>query len=233
MIFHKQLAMTAFDKIFIVSPNVRLETAEKKSTGRHLFEFAQIDMEMRGAKREDVMNVIEGLFVNVVSGIKTLCANELTFLGANPLVPAKPFPKVKYLDAFKEYGPDFENLLSMKHTEPFWLIDIPIYEREFYDKLSEDGETLSDMDLILPFGYGETLSGGEREHEFGTLLKRMEYKKTDPKELGWYMDIAEEGLLVPSAGCGFGVERLTRYICGLQHASQTRLFPKIPGEPSI
>ncbi|HQN27758.1 MAG TPA: hypothetical protein PLT43_04330 [Mesotoga sp.] len=59
MIFHKQLACTAFDRIFIISPNVRLETSEKASSGRHLFEFTQIDLEMRDSRREDVMEVMK------------------------------------------------------------------------------------------------------------------------------------------------------------------------------
>ena len=229
MIFHKQLAVTAFERIFIVSPNIRLETEEKKDSGRHLFEFTQIDLEMKGAKREDVMDLIERLLLYVISGVKQKCREELECLGSSVKIPTMPFKKVRYLDALQTYGKDFEKILSEKSTEPFWLIDIPIEGREFYDKLSEDGRTLLDMDLILPQGYGEVLSGGEREHEYEQILKRMEYKGTSLEDFKWYLQIAEDERLVPSAGCGFGVERLTRYICSLPHVSLTRLFPKVPG----
>ena len=233
MIFHKQLACTAFDRIFIISPNVRLETSEKASSGRHLFEFTQIDLEMRDSRREDVMEVMEGLIVNVITSVKRDCGQALDYLGSDPAVPSRPFPKVKYLDAYDQYGKDFETILSKSFTEPFWLIDIPIWEREFYDRLSDDGKTLVDMDLILPLGFGEVLSGGEREWEYRRIVKRMEFKGNDPKELSWYMEIAEDGGLVPTAGCGFGVERLTRYICSLDHVAKTRLFPKVPGQSCI
>ncbi|AKI97386.1 asparagine synthetase A [Kosmotoga pacifica] len=229
MIFHKQLAVTAFDRIFIVSPNVRLETEDKKDSGRHLFEFTQIDLEMKGAKREVVMNLIEELLVYVISSVKRSCSEELRALGSEVKVPAIPFKKVKYLEVLKEYGKDFEKILSERATEPLWLVDIPINNREFYDKLSEDGQTLLDMDLILPQGFGEVLSGGEREYDYERILMRMEYKNTDRNDFEWYLRIAEDGGLVPSAGCGFGVERLTRYICNLPHVSLTRLFPKVPG----
>ncbi|OAA32533.1 tRNA synthetase class II (D K and N) [Kosmotoga arenicorallina S304] len=229
MIFHKQLAVTAFERIFIVSPNVRLETVEKKDSGKHLFEFTQIDLEMKEAKREEVMDLIENLLVYVISGVKQSCKKELEFLGSDMKVPSIPFRKVKYMDAFQEYGGDFEEILSKRAAEPFWLIDIPIGDREFYDKLSEDGQTLLDMDLILPGGFGEVLSGGEREHDYEQILRRMEYKGTSIEDFSWYLQIAEEEGLVPSAGCGFGVERLTRYICNLSHVSLTRLFPKVPG----
>jgi len=68
-----------------------------------------------------------------------------------------------------------------------------------------DGRTLLDMDLILPQGYGEVLSGGEREHEYEQILKRMEYKGTSLEDFKWYLQIAEDERLVPSAGCGFGI----------------------------
>lgn len=233
MIFHKQLASTAFDRIFIVSPNVRLENSQRASSGKHLFEFTQIDLEMRESSREDVMSLIEALLVSVINAVKRDCAEMLEFLGSDPTVPTKPFAKVRFLEAYSQYGKDLEDVLSRSFSEPFWLIDIPIWEREFYDKLSKDGETLLDMDLILPHGYGEMLSGGEREWEYERILKRMELKGSDPKELAWYIEIAEEGDLVPTAGCGFGVERLTRYVCSLDHVAKTRLFPKIPGQSCI
>jgi len=41
------------EKIFIVSPNVRLERPECGKLGRYLIEFTQVDMEMRGASKSD------------------------------------------------------------------------------------------------------------------------------------------------------------------------------------
>ncbi len=56
-ILYKQAALTAFDKIFCVAPNVRLEPPETRWTGRHLAEFHQIDVEIAGASRDDAMEV--------------------------------------------------------------------------------------------------------------------------------------------------------------------------------
>ncbi|MDK2950371.1 MAG: asparaginyl-tRNA synthetase [Kosmotogales bacterium] len=233
MIFHKQIALNSFDKIFIVSPNVRLETSEKMGSGVHLYEFTQVDLEVKGATREDIMEIIEKLFIYTISKIKEECADELKKIGSDVKIPKKGFPKVKYLEGLKEYGEDFESIISKKSTEPFWLIDIPLEKREFYDRLSSDDKTLLDMDLILPYGYGEALSGGEREFEYETIIKRMKQRGNNPEDLPIYSDFAKEGKLPKCAGCGFGVERLTRYICGLDHVSKTRLFPKIPGKACI
>ena len=181
MIFHKQLALLAFDKIFITSPNIRLETFDKSTSGRHLFEFVQIDLEAREATREDIMDLIERLFVEIFKGVRETCKEELEFLDVGPEIPQPPFKKVKYLDAVKEYGEKFEDKLSMDLDQPAWL-DILILEREFYDKLSPNGETLLDMDLILPRGYGEVISGGEREYDYNSILRRMTIKGDNPKD---------------------------------------------------
>ncbi|TYB92390.1 MAG: asparagine synthetase A [Kosmotoga sp.] len=229
MIFHKQLAVSVYEKIFIVSPNIRLETSEKSNSGKHLFEFTQIDLEIRNTTREEIMLLLENLFVYVIEEIINNCANELEKLNSKVSVPKQPFKKISFLDAQKHYGNNFEKKLSEDLDEPAWLIDIPIWEREFYDKLSSDGITLKDMDLIWPGGFGEGLSGGEREFEYSSIMKRLDGKEKDIDDLAWYLKIAEEGALVPSAGCGFGVERFTRYLCNLDHVKFTRLFPKIPG----
>ncbi|HPX59380.1 MAG TPA: pantoate--beta-alanine ligase, partial [Bacteroidales bacterium] len=138
MIFHKQLACKSFERIFIVSPNVRLETSEKALSGRHLFEFSQIDLEIRNAKREQIMSLIEDLIITVMLSVKRNCSEEMDFLSSDPSIPSKPFATVKFMDAYEQYGKDFETILSASFSEPFWLIDFPIWEREFYDLLSED-----------------------------------------------------------------------------------------------
>src|SRR5436305_6605022 len=60
-ILYKQASLTAFDKIFCIAPNVRLEPLETANTDRHLAEFHQIDVELAGASREDAMQVVEEL----------------------------------------------------------------------------------------------------------------------------------------------------------------------------
>ncbi len=56
-ILYKQASLLAFDKIFYIAPNVRLEPLETAVTHRHLAEFHQIDVEIRDARREDAMEL--------------------------------------------------------------------------------------------------------------------------------------------------------------------------------
>lgn len=68
------------------------------------------------------------------------------------------------------------------------------------------------MDLIYPEGYGEALSGGEREYEYERIIKRIAEKNLDINDYAPYLEIARRGFY-PSAGFGIGIERLIRFVC--------------------
>jgi asparaginyl-tRNA synthetase len=233
MIFHKQIALLAFPRIFCFSPNVRIEPEERQNSSNHLIEFVQLDLEIRQAAREEIIVFGEKLFSYVINQVKTVCAHELSQLRRSLPDVMPPFPRITYAQAFERYGDDFELKLSREISQPAWLMDFPLEVREFYDR--EDMErpgVLVDMDLIYPEGFGEALSGGEREYVYDRIKRRIQKKGINLKTYDLYLQFAERGLH-PSAGFGFGLERLTRYVCGLSDISETRLFAKKPGIYSL
>lgn len=134
-----------------------------------------------------------------------------------------------YSEAVEACGTYYEHELSESIDEPLWLVDFPEENREFYDRENpEKPGILLDMDLIYPEGYGEALSGGEREYQYEKIKRRIEQKGIDLKTYEIYLQFAEKRLF-PSAGFGIGIERPTRYICGIQQIAETRLFAKLPG----
>jgi asparaginyl-tRNA synthetase len=230
MIFHKQAAVRTCEKIFCFSPNVRIEPPEWGTTGRHLFEFVQLDLEVRDATRDDVMALGERLFTYVVDAVREACAPELELLGRDLPEFRPPFPRITYAEAKERYGDKFEERLSADVDTPIWVVDFPIDVREFYDR--EDPTrpgVLLDMDLVYPEGYGEALSGGEREHELDRITSRIRTQGLDPAAYASLLALAKEGL-PPSAGFGIGIERLVRFLAGLKHVGEARLFPRVPGE---
>jgi len=233
MILHKQMALLSFEKIFSFSPNVRLETSEKKETGRHLFEFTQLDLEVRHASREDVMDLAERMIVNLFKEVNKTCRKELSELGGELRIPSTPFRRMQFEDAYGLYGDAFEETISKESRELFCIVDFPIWKREFYDKEFEDRPgILRDMDMVYPEGYGEGLSGGEREYEYSRAKQRIEESGLNPSAYLPYMEILKRGIY-PSAGFGIGLERLVRFICRLDNVREATLFPKIPGEYCI
>ncbi|RLF36038.1 MAG: asparagine synthetase [Thermoplasmata archaeon] len=234
MIFHKQIAMRYLEKIFVFSPNIRIEPVNRRKTGRHLFEFTQLDVEAREATREGMIKLCETLITRVIKIVNNKYRDELTLLGRKKLqVPKKPFKRIKYDDAYTKYGKEFETKISQKNKHPIWITDIPLQHREFYDR--EDPKKpgyLRDMDLLYPEGYGEALSGGEREYQYEKIKEHIKKKGQRLSDFQEYLQIAKHGL-PPSAGFGIGIERLTRFICGLKRIEETSLFPKTPGKTCL
>jgi asparaginyl-tRNA synthetase len=242
MILYKQMVICCLKKVFALSPNVRLEPLESIATGRHLAEFRQVDIEQAFASYEEMIELAEQLFCYLVKRIKERCKEDLKAFGRELRVPSRPFKRVKYSEAIEllrskgykakhgeEIPWDAEEALSKMHKEPFFIVEYPKSARGFYDL--EDPRKpgiLRDFDMLYPEGFGEAISGGEREHTYEKVLERIRAGGEDPGKYGWYLKMLKLGI-PPSAGFGIGVERLTRYICGLKRIWQAVPFPKVPG----
>ncbi len=226
MIFHKQLALTArgHDKIFIVAPNIRLEKPEIKDSENHLLEFSQFDFEVRDGDMHLVMALIDGLVKDVFEQVNANCADELAQLGRTLPRYDAPFPIYRSEDLRDEHGDDFEKIMSAKAETPFFVTN---YRREFYDRETpgEPGH-YNNYDLIYPDGYGEGLSGAEREFEYEQIVRRMNELSMDLEPYGNYLEVARRGLLHPSAGGGLGIERLLKFICGKRRIRDVALFDR-------
>jgi len=231
MILQKQVSVLVHDKIFSFSPNLRLEKEEKYDSGRHLIDFVQLDIEVKNKKREEIMDLMEDLIIYVIKNILEKYSDIIEKYHPSLKIPSKPFKKISVKKAKELYGDEYEKLLSEQIDQPVWLIDFPILEREFYDKQDpKNPDILLDFDLIYPEGFGEGISGGEREHEYEQIVKRIKLKGNGLESYEDYLKIAKEGYLEQSAGCGIGIERFTRFILGLDHVEKTRLFGKAPGK---
>lgn len=245
-ILYKQASLTAFDRIFCIAPNVRLEPLETANTDRHLAEFHQIDVEAAGASRDDILGVAEGLVAHVVRGVVTDLPGELAALGrdvdAFADLLAGSFERRTHAEAVADLhgmGHDQsqdaeidwvgEAMLSRKSSRPFFVTDYPKGSRGFYDRESvERPGFLRNFDLLAPEGYGELCSGSEREHDYATIVARMRETGENPAKYGWYLAMVREGIPA-SAGFGIGLERFTRYVAGLDSVWQASAYPKVPG----
>jgi asparaginyl-tRNA synthetase len=245
-ILYKQASLLAADRIFCIAPNVRLEPPETAGTGRHLVEFHQIDVELAHADRDQAMAVAEGLLRSVVDRVRERCSAELEAMGrdsgAFADLLANEFPRESHAEAVGQLiesgypqSPDAEIawpaevVLSRKASRPFFLTDYPKGCRGFYDQEDPDRPgVLRSFDLIAPEGYGELCSGGQRESDYRRVVVRMRETGENPAKYGWYLQMLKEG--VPSsAGFGIGLQRLVRYLAGLDSVWQASAFPKLAG----
>ncbi|MFE0737182.1 asparagine synthetase A [Streptomyces sp. NPDC058855] len=245
-ILYKQASLRGFPRLFYIAPNVRVEPEETATTGRHLVEFHQIDVEIAGASREDAQEIAAGLLTHVTEHVWTAVPDVLTGLGRVEAdfadVRAGKYDTRTHEEAVARLlslghpqNPDGEidwageRILSLESDRPFFVDDYPKGSRGFYDR--EDPErpgVLRNFDLIAPHGFGELVSGSEREADYATLVTRMRESGENPAKYAWYLKEAREGIPA-SAGFGMGLQRLVRFLTGLDALWQVSAYPKLPG----
>ncbi len=225
MILHKMaLASLGPEKFFILSPNVRIEKRERASTGKHLYEFTQLEIEIAHGRMRDVFTTFEDVIVAAITAVKGPLQRLIP--GREVSVPKTPFIVRPRTELEKEYGSKWEDALSKSIVDPVWVTNIP---REFYDYQDETTGEWRNYDLFLPGGYGEVISGAEREHEYAKILRKMDKDGLKKDDYSFLLKLAKDGLLKPMAGAGLGVERFLAYICAAKHVADVQPFPRIPG----
>ena len=159
MIVHKMVACSLIHpKLFILSPNVRIERIERAKSGIHAYEFTQLDLEVENATSKEVRSLVEEIICGLIRSLKRHMHNELVYLRRYDglKVPETPFKVYDEKELEYEYGRNWEIQLMLKPCDPIWVTNIP---REFYDFEDLEKDEWDNYDLLLP-RYGEVLSGG-------------------------------------------------------------------------
>lgn len=228
MIVHKIVACSlAYPMLFSLSPNVRVEKRERLSTGWHVYEFTQLDFEVRYATSGDIRRLTERLLRGLIGGLRDRVGDDLKFLErySDLRVPEAPFRVYDRVELEDRLGVDWELKLPAEIKEPVWVTNLP---REFYDYEDFESGRWDNYDLILP-GYGEVMSGSRREFEYGKMVAKMKRDGVRKDNFRLLLRLAKEGRIRPSAGAGMGVERLVCWIVGGRHVGEVQPFPKLPG----
>jgi len=229
----------ALGRVYCFGPTFR---AEKSKTRRHLTEFWMVEPEVAYATLDDVINLGEGLVVEVVSRVLDKRQRELKTLERNTASLERvksPFPRVSYDDAAKmlkekglpfEWGGDFgspdETAISEAFDRPVAVYGYPSAIKAFYMKPHPDRPEVSlSVDFLAPEGYGEIIGGGERLEDYDLLVKRIDEHKLPREAFVWYLDLRRYGS-EPHAGFGLGLERTVAWICGIEHVREASPFPR-------
>jgi aspartyl-tRNA synthetase len=237
---YKQMMLAAgFEKVFEVGPTFRMENSH---TTRHLAEFTHFDFEMAYIDTEDdVLKVLERLFVHALKDVQKNCKAEIELLGVKLDVPKLPFPRVKYKEAIEllnaagaklKFGDDIGSedekklgdLVQKKYkSSAYFLTKFPYSLKPFY--IMTDGEVSRGFD----FEYRglELTSGGQREHRVEVLQQQIKGKGLKPDDFEFYLDCFKYGM-PPHGGFGMGVDRLVQTVLQLENIREAVLFPRDP-----
>lgn len=237
---YSEATAAAFGKVYCFGPTFR---AEKSKTRRHLMEFWMVEPEVAFAELDDMMELAEAFLSHIVGRVLEARRAELMLLErdiAKLEKVAAPFPRMTYEGAVAllqqkgnpikmgdDFGGDEETLLSNEFDMPVIVHRYPATIKAFYMQNDPQRPDLAlCMDVLAPEGYGEIIGGGQRIHEYDTLLSRIRDHHLPEEAFRWYLDLRRYGS-VPHAGFGMGIERAVAWICGLDHVRETIPFPRM------
>jgi asparaginyl-tRNA synthetase len=235
-----EAAVFSFGRCFDFGPTFR---AEKSKTRRHLTEFWMMDAETAFADHEENMKIQEELICYIVAKVLEKNRKELEILerdlGKLEKIKA-PFGRMTYAEAIKkvqalssdikdgeDLGADDETMLTQNSDVPIFVEKWPKQIKAFYMKRDPaNSDLVLGSDLIAPEGHGEIIGGSEREDNYDVLLARMKEEKMPLADFEWYLDLRKYGS-VPHSGFGYGLERITGWMCGIHHIRETIPFPRM------
>jgi asparaginyl-tRNA synthetase len=233
-----EVLIYSLDKVYCIAPSFR---AEKSRTIRHLTEYWHIEAEWPFADIRDLMRFEEELFVYVCSKTAENCKKEFDELGADISKVASvkmPFPKITYTEAVErlkktgskmkwgeDFGYDDEKTLAEGIGKPFFVYDYPTAIKAFYCKIHRDHPALAmSTDMLVP-RIGEISTGGAREDDKETLIRRIREMGLREQDYEWYVDLRRYGT-VPHVGFGMGLERVLTWMLDLENIIDSIPFPR-------
>ncbi|MEK7105254.1 MAG: asparagine--tRNA ligase [Patescibacteria group bacterium] len=234
-----EAAIMSFGKVFDFGPVFR---AEKSKTRRHLTEFWMMDAEHAFVEHEGNLRIQEELICHIVKCVLEKNRRELTILERDISALEKiqaPFVRMTHAEAVAklhelgsdigerdDLGADDETLLTKQYDKPIFVEKYPIEIKAFYMKRDPaDPSRVLNADLLAPEGYGEIIGGSQREDNYDWLVARMREQGLPLEPFKWYLDLRKYGS-VPHSGFGYGLERITGWLCGVHHIRETIPFPR-------
>lgn len=237
---YNEAAIMSLSRVYCFGPAFR---AEKSKTRRHLTEFWMLEPEAAFMEFEELLRLEEDLVTYVVQKLLHNNSRDLEAAGRNPQELATvtpPFPRITYDEAVKvlksqgfdiEWGDDFgaphETALASMYDKPLFVTHYPARAKAFYMQPDPSRpEVVLAADMLAPEGYGEIIGGSERIRDYDLLRQRIEEHHLPLEDYQWYLDLRKYGS-VPHSGFGLGIERMTAWICHLEHLREASPFPRM------
>ena len=241
---YKQLLMVAgIERYFQIAKCLRDEDTRADRQP----EFTQLDIEMAFVSQDDILNLIEELYLNLIK--KIFPEKKITTI---------PFPRLKHEQAIKQYKSDDPDIRKNK-SDPnelgfCWIIDFPLFTKQtkqdfFYgvgEKIAPshhmftspkeedikmlDKEPLKvraeQYDLILN---GEEIGGGSiRIHDpkiQEKIFKLIGFRQKQKEQFSHLFSAFKYGV-PPHGGIAFGIDRFLAIILNKINIREVIAFPK-------
>ena len=238
---YKQVAMTAFERVFSVNKIFR---AEPSATTRHLTEVVSLDAEMGFIDSwEDVRDCAEGTVRHILKSVSERNSKELEFLKAELPVMIEKTPTMSLSEAhikiFETFGRDNRGDKDLSTQDEIDICQIvkketgsdfvfvygyPTKQKPFYVFPNpENPEFNEGVDLICRGR--EWLSGGRRINKYAQLMDHVNEWKMEPAKIKMFLDAFKYGA-PPEGGFALGAERIVMQVLGLKNIREACMFPR-------
>ena len=242
---YKQLLMVAgMDKYFQIAPCFRDENSR---ANRCPGEFYQVDMEMSFVTQDQVLELVEGLIIDLIK--KVFPEKKFTQV---------PFPRIPYDEAMAKYkvdSPDIRKNKEDKNELGFsWVVDFPLFTKQsdedfFHGAGKEWGPSHhmftmpkeSDLPLLdsdpgkaksyqhdLVLNGNEVGGGSIRIHDPKIQKKIFDligFNEKQAEEFKYLLEAFSYGV-PPHGGLALGLDRLLMIIMGNDSIRELIAFPK-------
>ncbi|THF93958.1 hypothetical protein TEA_002027 [Camellia sinensis var. sinensis] len=170
---------------------------------------------------ENVMDIVDRLFVAMFDSLNEKCQKELEAIGKQ--YPFEPLKEAGVeIDPLGDLNTESERKLGQlvleKYGTEFYILHrYPLAVRPFYTMPCSDDPAYRE----------EIISGAQRVHVPEFLATRAEACGIDVKTISTYIDSFGYGAPL-HGGFGVGLERVVMLFCALNNIRKTSLFPRDP-----
>jgi len=230
---YKQILVPVFERVFTVTHVFR---AEPSVTTRHLSEFISLDAEMGFIDSwQELMDTCEMVIRAIFSDIGKIEATLPKLTEKIPHLKMREAQQIifertgrdnrKEIDLTPEDEREICQFAKEKYgSELIFITHYPTKKRPFYTYPDpEDPKYTLSFDLL--YRGLEVVTGGQRIHDYETLVNNIKKWGLKPKEFKFYLQAFKYGM-PPEGGFAIGTERLVKQVLGLENIREASLFPR-------
>ena len=238
---YKQIAMSAFERVFSVNKVFR---AEPSVTTRHITEIVSLDAEMAFIEGlSDIIDLEDACVKFILSEVGSKCANELKIYQATLPAVIEKTPAISLKEAQekifartnrdvrneKDLNPEDEKdicqiIKEETGSDLVFVYGYPTRKKPFYVYPNPENPEVNEGVDLLCRGI-EWSSGGRRINDYDQLLRHVKEWGMDPNKITLFLEAFKYGV-PPEGGFALGLERLTMQILGLGNVREATMFPR-------